>query len=200
MRLEHPRNPLRLAGQIAIVGAAVGTELHQRPAIQGIGSDRRDHRAGGGTKLAQRSLVGSIGQQQRHRLAGPEFVTQAFQLVPRPPRHRPAQFASRRKALDQIAAQDLTDEAGGAIDDQVQRFWGHLELLRQIGKALSLGQPSPPRSRADPSPHTTPRPARSAGRAEGGRQGRDSAAAWRRRRSARCDRRWPRKGYDRPDG
>ena len=118
--VDHAADPLRLAGQVAVVRARLGADLDQRLAVERVRADGRDHDARVLAQPAQGVLVRGIRDQQRQlaRLQA-ERAAQRCELRLGAPGHRPLEAVVRAELLGEVAGEDLADEARRAEDDQV---------------------------------------------------------------------------------
>jgi hypothetical protein len=124
--LDHAADPLDFAGQVAIVGAGLGADPHQRLAMQRVGPDSGHHHTGAGAHRAQRFTVVGVGDHDRQlRGALSQRAAQRDELRFGSSGDRQPQGPAPAVLLEQVAGQDLPDEAGCAEKGQVQRRWFH---------------------------------------------------------------------------
>ena len=95
MGVDHLAHPGRLATQIDIVHAGLGTGLHQRAAVKLVGADGAEHQPGAGHQRGQAGGVLAVGLHQRGVGRRADLVAHRRQLAQVAAAHGPAQATGR---------------------------------------------------------------------------------------------------------
>ena len=130
MAVDHAPNPAGLAGDVRVMRALLHAGVDEGIAIERIGTRCRDHDAGRRGHCGDGSHVRTLGdddlRQCRRSSVGREFLLQRRKLVRVTPGDRPAQLPARA-ALGQVGGGTPTDEAGGAVEHQIEPARGHAD-------------------------------------------------------------------------
>jgi hypothetical protein len=119
--VDHPPDPLRLAGQVAVVRARFGTGLDQRFAVQRVRPDGRDHDPRLAAERLERNGIARIGNYDRQACRfRSERAAQPLQLLLGTAGQRPLEAVVRPELRKQVAGEDLADETRRAEDGQVE--------------------------------------------------------------------------------
>ncbi len=118
--LQHPADPLWLAGQVAVIRAVLDAGPDQRFTIERVGADRGGNRPGRRAHCAQCVVVAGIGHDDRQfRGAAAQRLAKFLEFRLRAPGYGPAQPAAKAEFLVQVPGQDLPDKTGCTEYDEV---------------------------------------------------------------------------------
>ena len=119
MRVDHALHPLGLAAQVDGVGTGFSDRGDEFGAVERVGPDGRDDETGRLGKLGHGGCVAGVGHDPGHIGTGGLCERGKFRFVSAG--DGPGEVAVGAVALDEVPAEDLADEAGGAEDDDVVR-------------------------------------------------------------------------------
>ena len=119
MRVDHALHPLGLAGQVDGVGTGGSDRSDEFGAVERVGADGRDNETGRLGKLGHGVSFAGVGHDPGHIGTGGLCERGKFRFVSAG--DGPGEVAVGAVALDEVPAEDLADEAGGAEDDDVVR-------------------------------------------------------------------------------
>ena len=119
VRVDHALHPLGLAGQVDGVGAGGSDRSNEFGAVERVGADGRDDETGRLGKLGHGVSVASVRHDPGHIGTGGLCDCGKFRFVPAG--DGPGEVAVGAVALDEVPAEDLANEAGGAEDNDVVR-------------------------------------------------------------------------------
>ena len=139
-----------LAGEVAVVGARTGTGRHQRAAVRGVGTDRRDDHPGAGGEVGDGTVVTRVDDQQRPgrppRAELDAYGLQALDGAPGQADPHPV-----RGVLREIGRCQPTDEPGRAEQDDVELTAGLGAHPPNLGDVVAPGGAGPkPVARSGP--------------------------------------------------
>lgn len=119
--VQHRAHPRHLAGQVAVVGAALGAGRDQLGAVQRVRSDRGQHDPRAIDHRVQRRAVVAVGLDQGQFVrAFAQLGAHAFELVAAAPGQRPLQRARRAVARQQVVGDEPAGKAGRAHQHDIE--------------------------------------------------------------------------------
>jgi hypothetical protein len=119
--VEHGAHPRHLAGQVAVVGAALGAGRDQLGAVQRVRPDRGQHDARAIDHRVQRRTVAAVGLDQL-QIGGAlaQLAAHALELLAAAAGQRPFQRARRAVARQQVVGDEPAGKAGRAHQHDIE--------------------------------------------------------------------------------
>ncbi len=146
VRDVHPVDELRLAGQVDVVGAGLGTRRDERLAVAEVGPDGGDHHAGAVGDVLEGDVVGHVGVEEwelvEARVDRGEVLAHALELRLVAPGQGPAEAVGR--VMGEVLGSQTAGESGRAEERDVELSVGG----RRVGHAAHRGSRGKPRARA----------------------------------------------------
>ena len=144
MGVDHLLHPVRLAGEVAVVGSGGCDCRHQLRPVDRIGPDGRHDDS---RRLGESGhVVGVVGVGDDPLDIGAGVGRHPLELLRVSAGDRPTQLAVCAMALDEVPAQDLSGEARRSEDDDVERSVevraSHAESLGSCRRPTATGEPA----------------------------------------------------------
>ena len=160
--VERPPDEEHLSGQVGVVRPGLGAGPGDLLAVGRIGTDGRGEDAGARGQVAQTRRVGRVDRDELpRRRRRTQLDPEGLELGPRTPCEGDPHAGSR--VLGEVGGGQGPDEAGGAVEDDVELAIGHAVTLSRPRRGAArpvrtcrAGRPAPPRRRSPCAPNGTP--------------------------------------------